>query len=316
MRHYNFAPLILPAPMVARVRPLLTVLTLAVLAALAVGPDPASAPEPQAAVAAEPRPQLPWGGRRIFPDSRVVAFYGAPQNRALGILGIGRPRDAARKLRRQMRPYRRAKLPVRPAFELLATIALANPGAGGKYRGRQSPEVIGRYLRAARRAGAILILDIQPGRSDFMTEARALRRWLREPDVSLALDPEWNMGPRGVPGTRIGSVDATMVNRVGAYMDRIVRRRDLPQKLLLVHKFTDTMVRRQRLLRQRRRVALTFSVDGVGGSKIKIDKYRYFTRKPDGIWDAFKIFYEEDPDPISPRRVLGLRPPPRLVIYE
>jgi len=186
------------------------------LVAVAVGSEVASTAAPRAAVAPQPRPELPWGGRRIFPDSRLVAFYGAPQARALGVLGIGRPRDAARKLRRQMRPYRRGGLPVRPAFELLSTIALASPGRGGLYRGRQSPEVIGRYLRAARRAGAILILDIQPGRSDFMTEARALRRWLREPDVSLALDPEWNMGPRGVPGTRIGSVDAVMVNRVGS----------------------------------------------------------------------------------------------------
>ena len=304
--------------MALRARFPIAAVVLAALALAATGEEPAVAPAPvaEAAVAPSPPPQLPWGGRRIFPDSRLVAFYGAPQNRALGILGIGRPRDAARKLRRQMRPYRRGRLPVRPAFELLAAIALAGPGADGKYRGRQSPKVIGRYLRAARRAGAILILDIQPGRSDFLTEAKRLRRWLREPDVSLALDPEWNMGPRGVPGTRIGSVDAVMVNRVGAFLDRIVHRGDLPQKLLLVHKFTDSMVRRQPRLRQRRRVALTFSVDGVGGSQIKIDKYRHFTRRRDGIWDAFKLFYEEDTDLISPRRVLGLRPPPRLVIYE
>jgi hypothetical protein len=199
---------------------------------------------------------------------------------------------------------------------LLASIALASRGADGKYRGRQPRRVIDRYLRAARRARAILILDIQPGRSDFMTEARRLEPWLRQPDVSLALDPEWNMGPRGVPGRSIGHVSAGMVNRVSAYLDRLVRRRDLPQKLLVVHKFTDSMIRPQRRVLQRRRVAVTINVDGVGGKAIKLRKYRAFTRRRDRVWDGFKLFYEEDTGLISPREVLALRPAPRLVVYE
>ena len=55
--------------------------------------------------------------------------------------------------------------------------------------------MIRRYLKAARKAKALLMLDIQPGRSDFFTETTRLRKWLKEPDVGLALDPEWRMGP-------------------------------------------------------------------------------------------------------------------------
>ena len=41
---------------------------------------------------------LPRGGRRLFPDYRVVAYYGAPQDAQLGQLGIGTPAQAGRKL--------------------------------------------------------------------------------------------------------------------------------------------------------------------------------------------------------------------------
>jgi hypothetical protein len=260
--------------------------------------------------------ELPRGGQRIFPDNRVVAYYGAPQHRNLGVLGIGSPDRAAARLRRQAAPYRRGGRPVMPAFELIATIALAGPGRDGRYRARQPARVIRRYLRAARRARALLILDIQPGRSTFPAEARALARWLREPDVGLALDPEWNMGPHGVPGRRIGSVDAGTVNRISAYLERIVRRHRLPQKLLAVHIFTDSMVRRRRLLRRRRHVAVTLNVDGFGGRRIKIQKYRYFTRRRDGLHEGIKLFYQEDTNLLSPSRVLSLRPQPDLVVYE
>jgi hypothetical protein len=143
-----------------------------------------------------------------------VAFYGAPQNDELGALGVGSPAAAARRLERQARPYRRGGRPVLPAFELIATIVHASPGADGDHSERQTPRTIRRYLRAARRHRALLILDIQPGFAPFMREVRAFGRFLEEPDVSLALDPEWSMTPGQIPGQQIGSTDATVVKRV------------------------------------------------------------------------------------------------------
>ena len=220
------------------------------------------------------RAELPGGGRQIFPARRVVAFYGAPQDEELGVLGIGTPDQAAQKLERQARPYARPGRPVLPAFELIATVAANAPGDDGLYRTRQDDEVIRRYLRAARRAGALLLLDIQPGRADFLTEAQALERWLREPDVSLALDPEWRMDAGEVPGQTIGEVDAEEVNAVSAWLAGIVRRGDLPQKLLLVHRFTEAMVERPELLTRPRGIAMTLNVDGFGTSEQKVAKYR------------------------------------------
>jgi hypothetical protein len=272
--------------------------------------------EEEQAQAPPPPPELPRGGRRLFPDRRIVAFYGAPQDEQLGVLGIGTLSQAARKLERQARPYARKTRPVLPAFELIATIANAHPGEDGLYRTRQTAATIDRHLRAARRAKAMLILDIQPGRADFMDETRRLRRWLREPDVGLALDPEWHMEAGEVPGQSIGSVTAREVNRVSAYLAGIVRRHDLPEKLLLIHQFTNDMIVDKGSMARREGVALTVNVDGFGGREIKRQKYDLFTSEATRFHDGFKLFYEEDTNLMRPRHVLALTPPPDVVVYE
>jgi hypothetical protein len=261
-------------------------------------------------------PELPGGGRRIFPDRRVVAFYGAPQHAELGALGIGPPAAAGRRLARQARPYRRGGRPVLPAFELIATIVQSAPGADGDHTQRQTPRTIRRYLRAARAHRALLILDVQPGRAPFMREVRAFRRFLEEPDVSVALDPEWSMAPGQVPGRQIGSTDAATVNEVSRYLSRIVRERDLPQKLLVVHRFTQDMIGDEARLERHPGVALTVNVDGFGDRANKIAKYRGFTRGRRDRHHGFKLFYDEDTNLMPPRRVLRLRPRPELIVYE
>ncbi|MDQ3722027.1 MAG: hypothetical protein M3376_02935 [Actinomycetota bacterium] len=266
--------------------------------------------------AAADRDELPGGGRRIFPDYRVVGFYGAPQDKQLGALGIGTPDEAAARLKRVARGYVRKSRPVLPAFELIATIAAQAPGDDGKYRIHQSDQVIGRYLRAARRANALLILDIQPGRDDFLSEARRLERWLREPDVGIALDPEWHVGPGEVPGQVLGSVTADEVNAVSAYVSSFVSDHDLPDKLFVVHQFTSSMIENKERVQQRLGLALTMNVDGFGDRSNKVSKYDLFTSELTRFHDGFKLFYEEDTNLMSPRQVLALRPPPDLVVYE
>jgi hypothetical protein len=254
--------------------------------------------------------ELGWGSnpfpstRPIYDDRRVVAFYGAPQHPQLGILGIGSPRKAGKRLERMARRYERiGDREVLPAMELIGVIALANPGPGG------------RYLRAARRIGGILLLDIQPGRSTFMKEIEALEPFLRKPRVGIALDPAWNMGPGGVPGERVGHVGAREINRVSLEMSRVVAKLDLPQKLLVVHQFTEAMVRHDSRIKARRNVAVTMNVDGFGTPGAKESVYERLA--PRGrLHPGFKLFFREDTNLMSPRQVLGLNPSPQLVIYE
>jgi len=259
-------------------------------------------------------PTLPGGGRRILPDHRVVAFYGAPQAAALGVLGIGDPDLMAKKLERQARPYATSARPVLPAFELIAVIAADAPGEGDLYRNRQDDAIIRRYLRAARRAGAILLLDIQPGRSDFLTEAKVLEKWLREPDVGLALDPEWRMAADEVPGQTIGSVEASEVNATSRWLSELTRRERLPQKLMVIHRFTDDMIDDLAALDEPPGVATVINVDGFGSQAQKVAKYRDL--ESHRFHAGFKLFYEEDTGLMTPQRVLRLRPEPDLIVYE
>jgi hypothetical protein len=272
-------------------------------------------PGPAEAEKAAPPAQLPGGGRRIFPGRMVVAYYGAPQDDQLGELGIGSPRAAGRRLLRQARHYAGSGRRVLPAMELIAEIAHASPGESGLYNGRQSDAVIRRYLRAARAIGALLILDVQPGQAGFFGEAQRFERWLREPDVSLALDPEWHT-PGAVPGTVIGSMEAREVNAISFWLDDLVRRHRLPQKLLVVHRFTRNMIAGEEQLKPRANVAVTVNVDGFGGRAVKIAMYKEFAQRTPGLHNGFKLFYHEDVRVMRPERVLRIRPRPELVVYE
>ena len=268
---------------------------------------------------AKPKPkrpsELPRSGRRLFPHYRVVAFYGAPGNEELGALGIGTPGEAGRRLLRQMRPYRRGGRTLLPAMELIAVVAAGSAQRDGSYSRKQSFATVERYLAAARRIKALLILDIQPGHGDFLALVKHFGRFLREPDVALALDPEWHT-PDAVPGTVIGSTDAATVNRVSAYLQRIVDKYRLPDKMLLVHQFTESMIRNKARLRHRRGVPLVLNVDGFGNQAVKIAKYNEFTHPRTRSRRGLKLFYKEDTDTLTPARVLQLRPRPDVVIYE
>jgi hypothetical protein len=297
---------------------LASVLVFVVLALRSCGADGAGTrPAPTPAAAAPARElQLPRGGRRIFPDYRVVAFYGAPGNERLGILGIGSPGQAAKRLRHVARGYAKRSRPALPAFELISTIAAQAPGDDGLHRIHQSNDVIARYLLAARKAKALLVLDIQPGRGDFLSEAMRLERWLRQPDVGIALDPEWHVGPNELPGQVIGSVTADEVNAVSAYVSRFVTEHDLPEKLFVVHQFTSGMIENKDRVLRRPGLAVTMNVDGFGDRPNKLAKYAQFTSELARFHDGFKLFYEEDTNLMSPGAVLYQRPPPDHVVYE
>lgn len=258
---------------------------------------------------------LPDGTRTLFPGHRVVAFYGAPHAPGLGILGAGTPDDMWPQLRHQAKPYATAHAPVVPAYELISFLATGSRGNQGNFSSRVSDQTLWRYAHAAKRHHALLILDIQPGRGRFLPEARTLTPWLRLPYVGLAIDPEWKLYGGQLPLSGIGYTSAHVVNRVSRWLNHLTRVNHLPQKLFLVHQFTDEMVRDKDRVVGRKHLATVFNVDGLGGRAAKIGKYRDFAsdqRFPLG----FKLFYEADTGLMSPAEVLRLRPRPVIIEYE
>ena len=250
----------------------------------------------------------------VFPAERIVAFYGAPQMGAT-ILGMKAPAVAAARLAKQSAPYaEKGDRPVSGAFDLVSVFATAGGGPDGRYRTRQDPEVIQIYLDQARAVGARLVLDIQPGRSSFLRELEVLAPWLAQPDVDLALDAEWNVGRKGIPGKTKGKVTADEVNEVADALAEIVKENDLPPKLLLVHQFRKGSVRGRKHLDQNLNVETVLNFDGIGSPAAKANGYASLQHP--GIYNGFSLFYERDEPLMKPSAVLGLETQPDFVLYQ
>jgi hypothetical protein len=250
----------------------------------------------------------------IFPANRVVSFYGAPQLPAT-IVGRKAPNAAASKLLSQADAYAGPnQRPVIPAFDLIAVIATSTRGADRKYRFRQDESVISTYLQQAREIGARLMLDIQPGRANVVSEVRALEPWLAQPDVDVSIDPEWNVGRRGVPGRTQGSIRARKLNRVSDRLQDLIDANSLPPKLLVVHQFRKRSVRKRRRITQRPDVGVTLNFDGIGKPAAK--KAGYADLSSPKLFDGFSLFYRRDRRLMMPAGVLRLEPEPDFVLYQ
>jgi hypothetical protein len=201
-------------------------------------------------------------------------------------------------------------------LELITTLATEEAGEDGDHALHEETSTTRRYLRTARAHHMLLILDIQPGYGSFIDEARRLEPFLKQPDDSLALDPEWSLEPPVLPGQEIGSTDAASVNEVSNYLADLVRRFHLPQKLLVVHRFTDEEIEDEVRLVHSPGVALVLNADGFGTRAEKISKYKQLERQGGRGLDGFKLFYRQDVNLMKPAQVLRLRPQPDFIVYQ
>ncbi len=260
-------------------------------------------------------PELPFGGTHIYPGRTLVAYYGTAGTGSLGVLGEKPIPEMTRRLRRAAAPFARPGRPAQIVYELIATVADGVPGPDGDYSHDISADKVRTFIRAAHRHKALLVLDLQPGRSGFLTVAKRWRWALEDPWVSLALDPEWRMGPHQVPAHTVGSVSAVEVNRVSRWLERLTRTRVLPDKLLVLHQFRPEMVRHVEEVADRPHLVELQHVDGFGTPEQKLATY-HRVQRPRQFRMGFKLFYDEDTRLMSPARVLGIRPAVRFVSYQ
>jgi hypothetical protein len=276
----------------------------------AVAPRPSAPPSAPPAKPAE----LPQGGTTIFPAYRVVAYYGTAGTGTLGVLGEAGPDQMLPRLRRAARPFAGDRK-IQVAYELIASVAQAGPGRDGDYSQMIDLVKIQQYVDQARKNKVLVILDLQPGRGDFLTQARQLERFLVQPHVGIALDPEWRM-PRGkVPGRTIGAVGAGEVNRVSAYVSGLVDRHRLPQKLFVLHQFRASMLPDIQNVQKRSGLAMVQHVDGFGTRSEKTATWNRL-RRPQQFHLGYKLFYDEDVKRYAPADVLKFRPVPDLISYQ
>jgi hypothetical protein len=263
--------------------------------------------------------ELPGGGQLIFPGRMLVALYGTPGSGALGVLGEQPLEESIARAEAAAAAYDPlVEVPVVPTFEIIATVASASAGDDGDYSAESAVEDLRPWVEAAGEAGVYVILDLQPGRTDFVTQAERYRSLLELPHVGLALDPEWRLGPNEVHLTQIGSVGIDEVNRVVTWLADLTREKSLPQKLLVLHQFRLDMIPGRERLAARDELAIMVHVDGQGAQGAKQATWRTLREgAPEHLYWGWKNFYDEDIPVLTPREtILQVDPRPELVTYQ
>ncbi|MFF0990041.1 hypothetical protein [Kocuria nitroreducens] len=280
---------------------------------------PSSSPTPSPTPTPEAPAELVGGGTEVFPDRRMVALYGHPGTPGLGVLGEQGPQESvtrAKELAAQYEPF--SDVPVVPAFEIIATTASAEPGEDGDYSRESTVEDLRPYVEAAVEDDVYVVLDLQPGHQDFLSQAQQYEELLRLPNVGLALDPEWRLAPGQMHMAQIGSVDAAEINATTAWLADLTRENDLPQKVVLLHQFAESMITNRHLVdASRPELALVLHADGHGTPELKMGTWERLQQGlPEGMRMAWKNFYDEDTPTFTPEETSAIEPQPWFVSYQ
>jgi hypothetical protein len=258
----------------------------------------------------------------VIPARRIIAYYGNPLSTRMGILGELPPEQMLERLDREVAAWRAAdpQTPVVPALHLIVTVAQGSAGPDGRWRARMNDSLIARVARWADTRNALLFLDIQVGKSTIEQELPVIMKWLERPNVHLGIDPEFSMKSGANPGREIGTYDARDINWVIGQLSQLVRARNIPPKVLVVHRFTRRMVTNAASIRPDSNVQVVMQMDGWGPPFLKIASYRAYVRDEPVQYAGFKIFYKNDAKSgariMQPSEALRLWPRPMYIQYQ
>jgi len=261
----------------------------------------------------------------ILPSHRIVAFYGNPLAKRMGVLGQYPPDVMLAKLDTEVDAWQSADSthPVVPALQLITVSAQADAGRDGMYRLRMGTALIEKVYGWAQQKHGLLFLDIQIGHSTVQKELPRLLPFLSRPDVELAVDPEFSMhyAKEGVvPGKKIGQMDAKDINWVSEQLQQLVAEKHIPPKILVIHRFRTDMVTHASDIHLDPRVQIVMDMDGFGPPWQKFESYRDYIDREPVEYTGFKIFYHNDVlghrKLLTPMEVLQLRPAPLYIQYQ
>ncbi|MEO8334768.1 MAG: hypothetical protein ABI664_07340 [bacterium] len=253
----------------------------------------------------------------ILPARRIIAFYGNPLSKRMGILGEFPVEDMLQKLDAEVAAWNRIdpEHPAQPALHLIVLVADAQPGTSGKYRTRHDSAMVERVYGWAKSRNALLFLDLQVGQSTLQYELPWIEKFLVRPDVHLGIDPEFSMKRGGIPGKKIGTYDAADINYASKFLAALVEKHNLPPKILVVHRFTPSGVTNTKKITLDPRVQLVMHMDGFGPPWMKRDTYwRDIKREPVQFtgWKQFsKVRNDRPPTPRA--EILRLWPVPLYI---
>ncbi len=232
----------------------------------------------------------------ILPFYRVIAFYGNLYSKRMGILGEI-PKDSMfKKLQQEIAKWKAAdsSLPIKPALHYIAVSAQGAPGKDGKYRMRMPFHQIDTIIDWAKQINALVFLDIQVGHSFVKDEVPPLETYLKLPQVHLGIDPEFSLKNGEVPGSKIGSFNAEDVNDAIDFLADVVKKNNLPPKILVVHRFTQGMLTGYERIKKVPEVQVVMDMDGWGDKVLKKSTYLRYIYREVVEFTGFKLFYKND----------------------
>lgn len=266
------------------------------------------------------RPRLATGTPLALPGQRMVALYGHQLTPVLGVMGEQPPAESVERVKELVAQYQEfSDEPVIPAFEIIATVASGGPGPDGNYSNESAPEELVGYIDAITDAGGYAVIDLQPGRATFLEQAKLYEELLKRPNVGLALDSEWRIGPDELPMQRIGSADAAEINEVSEWLAQLVERENLPQKLFVLHQFQLAMLPdRENIDTLHPELAFVLHADGHGVPEQKFDTWNVLRQDLDPrYFMAWKNFIDEDMPTFTPEQTMTtVVPQPWFVSYQ
>lgn len=303
---------------------ILAIASAGALVAAAATSVPDAAAQSRSATPATAAPDTIPGGRpragAVLPANRIIAFYGNPLSRRMGVLGEYAPDLMLAMLDAEVATWQAAdpETPVKPALHLIAVVARDNPGPDGKYRGRMADTLIERVARWAETRDALVFLDVQVGLSTLQEELPRLAPFLRRPNFHLGIDPEFSMKLGGIPGRRIGTYDAEDINYAVRFLSELARDANIPPKILVVHRFTRRGVTNAQDIRLDPHVQIVMHMDGFGSPTLKRGTFNAYIKAEPVQFVGWKQFYKERND--NPRttvaEIVALRPKVLYVQYQ
>lgn len=260
----------------------------------------------------------------ILPFKRVIAYYGNLHSKKMGALGEYAPKEMWRRLHVETKHWEKAdpSTPVQPALHYIAAVASGTPGRDGKYINRMANNQIDSVITISKMyPGTIVFLDLQVSLSTLKNELPHIEKYLEMPFVHLGIDPEFSMKDGSLPGKKIGTYDASDINYVTQYLADIVKKFNLPPKILTVHRFTKKMVTNYKNIKLRPEVQVVMHMDGWGEPDLKFGTYRYFIQNEPVQFTGFKLFYKNDIKKaphrlLTPEELLKLTPKPVYIQYQ
>lgn len=255
----------------------------------------------------------------LIAGNQFVVYYGAPNAPMLGVLGtFPAAQDAAVSLAGEtalvdsLNGDRGAK----GAMDLIFGMVTADPGPDGIYVRYLDDGTTRQYIDRAAEHDEQVVLDMQIGRGTVLAEVKKLEPYLLKPNVHVAIDPEYAVGPDGIPIQDAGRISGDDINQAQQYLSELVTDHGLPPKLLVVHQYMDDTIQNAEAAKTYDGVDLVVNVDGIGAPDEKAHMYQHFAAQPWAHRRAYTVFLKQDAHIPSEQELLAMQPAPDMILFQ